>query len=89
MLPVVDSNAGLEEMLLTEYGPYAPVSRIWRQLSYLSLDSARKSFARGLAPIPAVKLPGRRGTFVRTKDFAEWLAKASTAAGIAKPNRAA
>lgn len=59
-----------------EYGPYVPLSRIWRRLSYPSLDAARKAAARGLLPIPCVSLPGRRGTFLRSLDVAKWLSAA-------------
>jgi len=59
-----------------EYGPYVPLSRIWRRLSYPSLDAARKAAARGLLPIPCVSLPGRRGTFLLSLYVAKLLSAA-------------
>ena len=79
MLIWPDENKGnLADLLLGEFGPFIPVSQIWRQLSYPSLDSARRSFARGLSPIAAVKLAGRRGHFVKTQDLVAWLRSASS-----------
>lgn len=66
----------LRQELDDEYGPYIPLSRIWRRLSYPSLDAARKAAARGALPIPCVLLPGRRGTFLRSLDVAKWLSTA-------------
>lgn len=74
MLIWTDEKKGdLADWLLSEYGPFVPVNTIWRQLSYPSLDAARRSFSRGLAPLEAIKLPGRRGQFVRTQDLVAWL----------------
>lgn len=56
-----------------EYGPYVPLSRIWRKLSYPSLDAARKAASRGLLPVPCIALAGRRGAFLRCTDVAAWL----------------
>ncbi|WP_155950964.1 hypothetical protein [Rhodanobacter sp. OR87] len=66
----------LRQELDDEYGPYIPLSRIWRRLSYPSLDVARKAASRGSLPIPCVSLPGRRGTFLRSLDVAKWLSAA-------------
>lgn len=62
--------------LYDEFGPYVPLSRVWRKLSYPSLDAARKAASRGLLPIPCVSLPGRRGTFLLSLDVAAWLSDA-------------
>jgi hypothetical protein len=66
----------LRQELDDEYGPYIPLSRIWRKLSYPSLDAARQAASRGNLPIPWVSLPGRRGKFLRSLDVAKWLSAA-------------
>lgn len=66
----------LQEELFSEYGPYVPLSRVWRQLSFPSLDAARKAVSRGAMPIECFALPGRRGRFVRAGDIAHRLSDA-------------
>lgn len=66
----------LHQELLLEFGPYVPLSRVWRQLSFPSLDAARKAVPRGAVPVECIALPGRRGWFVRTTEFAKWFADA-------------
>ncbi|MGH8050546.1 MAG: hypothetical protein ACREPB_07810 [Arenimonas sp.] len=75
LIPLAD-QLFLEEKLLLEFGPYVPVGKAWRLLSYPSLDAARKSFKRGVAPLDAIRLDGRRGQFVSSAALAEWLADA-------------
>lgn len=85
----LESGLALQEALIAEFGPYIPVSRVWRQLSYPSLEAARKGFARKTAPLSGVKLPGRRGVFVRSADLAAWLDGGRTQAVIAAATAAA
>ena len=66
----------LEKELLQEFGPYAPISRVWQRLSFPSPDAARKAALRGTAPIECLALPHRRGRFVRTSELAQWLCQA-------------
>lgn len=70
------SPESLYEEMFSEYGPYVPLSRVWRQLSFPSLDAARKAVPRGAVPVECVTLPGRRGWFLRTAEVARWLADA-------------
>jgi|GEM_PF-6874749 arginyl-tRNA synthetase len=72
------ASAHLEEDLFREYGPFAPLGRVWRLLSYPSVEAARKSFARGTSPVEGLRLSGRRGTYVKTAEVADWVNKATT-----------
>jgi hypothetical protein len=74
--------------LFKEYGPYAPLSRMWRLLSYVSVEAARKSFARGTFPVEGIQLPGRRGVYLRTADVADWVAKSAKNASISDTTEA-
>ena len=68
--------AVLQRELAEEFGPYVPLRRIWRQLSYPSPEAARKAASHGLVPLPCFQLPGRRGWFLRSLDVAEWISAA-------------
>lgn len=70
---MISAESSLEYKLLQEFGPFAPVSGIWRQLSYPNPESARKAALRGTLPVPTTVLPHRRGRFVRTTELAAWL----------------
>jgi hypothetical protein len=70
---MTSAELSLEYKLLQEFGPFAPVSGIWRQLSYPNPESARKAALRGTLPVPSTVLPHRRGRFVRTTELAAWL----------------
>ena len=72
----MDDAKKLERELVEEYGPYVPLNRIWRLLSYPSLEAARKSVTRGNAPVERVALPGRRGWFFRASDVSQWIVAA-------------
>jgi len=67
------AESSLEHKLLQEFGPFAPIGAIWRQLSYPNPESARKAALRGTLPVQSVALPHRRGRFVRTTELAAWL----------------
>lgn len=67
------TDLDLERELFDEYGPFAPISAVWRRLSFSSLDAARKAAARGTMPIEPLTLPHRRGRYVRTVDLAQWI----------------
>ena len=67
------AESSLEHQLLQEFGPFAPVAGVWRQLSYPNAESARKAALRGTLPFPSVVIPHRRGRFVRTAELAAWL----------------
>lgn len=77
------SCEALQQELVAEFGPYVPLSRVWRQLSLPSLDAARKAAARGTAPVACLTLPGRRGWFIRAADIARWMTEALGPAGNA------
>ena len=66
----------LEQELFDEYGPYVPLSRIWRKLSFPSLDAARKAAVRGTSPVICLTLPGRRGWYLHAGDVARWISDA-------------
>lgn len=72
----VESAEMLQQEFVREYGPYAPLSRIWRLLSFPSLDAARKAAARGTAPVECFRFPRRRGWFLRSSDLARWIDEA-------------
>ena len=63
----------MQQRLFDEFGPYCPLSRVWRFLAYTSLDAARKAAARGTTPVPCLSLPNRRGRFLRTDELAKWM----------------
>jgi hypothetical protein len=65
------SCEALQQELVAEFGPYVPLSRVWRQLSLPSLDAAR-----GTAPVACLTLPGRRGWFIKAADIARWMTDA-------------
>jgi hypothetical protein len=67
----------IEKDLFDEFGPYAPVARIWKHLSYSSPAAARQAALKSKTPIPCLTLPHRRGRFVRVRDLADWLSKAA------------
>lgn len=70
------SAESLQQELYDEYGPYVPLGRVWRQLSFPSLDAARKAAVRGTSPISCLTLPGRRGWYLRAGDVARWISDA-------------
>jgi hypothetical protein len=65
----------LAERLLGLYGPYVPLTGVWRLLSFPSLNAARRAFAQGHGPVPGHTFPKRRGWFVRVGDLAQWYAR--------------
>lgn len=82
MSPRVKSIDALYTDYFSEYGPYAPLSRVWRQLSMPSADAARKAAGKGTLPIPCLVITGRRGWYVRTHDIATWIEKSRTREAI-------
>jgi hypothetical protein len=70
---MTSAESSIEYKLLQEFGPFAPVAGVWRQLSYPNPESARKAALRGTLPVPSTVLPHRRGRFVRTTELAAWL----------------
>lgn len=70
------TTESLQQELMTEYGPYVPLGRVWRQLSFPSLDAARKAAVRGTLPVACLTLPGRRGWYMRVADVAKWIGDA-------------
>lgn len=77
-------DQSLEQTLFLEFGPYVPLNRAWRFLSYPSAEAARKSFARGSAPLEPIKISGRRGYFVTTASLAKFIGDAFTTGSTAK-----
>ena len=59
-----------------ELGIFVRVTDAWRLLGYPSPEAARKAALRNRFPIDVIKLPERRGRFVRSKDLAAWLFEA-------------
>ena len=64
----------ITDELLKEHGPFVPIAKAWKLLSYVSLDAARKASQRGTTPIPCMQLEGRRGRFVLASDLGAWVA---------------
>lgn len=76
----------LANAILQERGPLLRLADIWQLLGYPSLQAARKAAIRESAPIELIELPGRRGRFARTTEFARWLFTATDWASASSPS---
>lgn len=65
----------LAQQLVRMHGPLLSGEALWRNLGFPNSDAFRQAKARGRLEVPTFKLPGRRATFARTRDVADWIEK--------------
>lgn len=75
-----ESAVELAAIITQSKGPFLKLSEVSQILGYPTPDAARKA-ARKRTPIEAIDLPNRRGRFVRTVDFVDWLFRSITRSG--------
>lgn len=63
----------LAQQLVRLHGPLLSGEALWRNLGFLSADAFRQAKLRGQLAVPTFKLPGRRATYARTRDVADWI----------------
>lgn len=59
--------------LLDAHGELMSGRALWMALGFKGERSFQRSSQRGVLPVPAFELQGRRGRFARTRDVAAWL----------------
>jgi hypothetical protein len=68
-----DSQSELLAGLLERYGEIMDGPALIALFRFPSDRAFRRAAAKGVLPIPTFRIPGRPGTFARTRDVAEWL----------------
>lgn len=79
----MESTEQFTARLFASFGPYVPLTAVWRVLSFPSLSAARRAMAGGHAPIPGISFPKRRGWYLRIGDLTAWYAQAMEASPLA------
>ncbi|WP_121119530.1 hypothetical protein [Croceibacterium ferulae] len=68
-------SSALAQQLVRLHGPLLSGEPLWRNLGFRSSDAFRQAKSRGHVEVTTFKLPGRRATFARTRDVADWIEK--------------
>jgi hypothetical protein len=74
----------LEKDLVSRHGVLLSAEALEKELGYASTSALKKALELERLPVPAFKVPFRRGRFVLATDLAHWLAvqsRRTTAAG--------
>lgn len=66
-------DVNLQKRLHDKYGDLMCLEEVANELKFPSADAVRKSLSRGVLVLPIVKIPQRRGSFVKTKEVVNYL----------------
>lgn len=68
------AESQIRDALLRSHGELLTGQTLRRSLGFRSVRSFQRALSEGTLPVPTFALPGRRGTYARTRDVAAWLA---------------
>lgn len=68
-----ESAEEIAEHITLEYGLLVRVADTWNLMGFASPEAARRAALRGSFPIRLLCIPNRRGSFIQSRDLAEWL----------------
>lgn len=68
-------DVDLQKRLHDKYGDLMRLDEVATELKYPSVDAVRKSLSRGVLDLPVVRIPQRRGSFIKTKEVVNYLNK--------------
>lgn len=70
-----DSRTDLYNRMYCECGELIPPRLLWRMLGYTNAGALRSARNRGILPVETFQIPGRRGSYARTRDVVNWLSQ--------------
>ena len=68
LVPEFDSR------LRERYGEFVPPKALWKELGFMTPSAFRKALGQQRVEILTFEIDGRRGTYARTLDVAQWQA---------------
>lgn len=68
-----ESADEIAEHITLEYGLLIRVADTWNLMGFASPEAARRAALRGSFPIRLLCIPNRRGSFIKSRDLAQWL----------------
>ena len=66
-------EVNLQKRLHDKYGDLMCLEEVATELKFPSADAVRKSLSRGMLLLPIVRIPQRRGSFVKTREVVNYL----------------
>ena len=73
MADISESDLHLSSRLHEKYGELMSLREVGVALKFPTADSVRKALSRGTLGLNAIKIPNRRGLFVKTNDVIKFL----------------
>jgi len=63
-----------ESRLTDRYGEFVPPTALWKELGFATPASFRKALSQERVEVEVFDISGRRGSFARARDVANWQA---------------
>jgi len=63
-----------ESRLTDRYGEFVPPTALWKELGFATPASFRKALSQERVEVEVFDIAGRRGSFARSRDIAQWQA---------------